>query len=214
MKQKWKIVKGRGPRGLTHREINLKANIMKSVKQLPEPKNHYSSAAEANIDYNGSGWVLFNPAQGDTSQTREGDRCTQTHVSIRGRVVGATTAAGYNSIRIIVFFWKADTGERTPAMDDILQASYLASANAPYAPRVVGQSAKDIQVISDRIYDVSADTNKSQSFHINRKLNKKCYFNATATTGQNQLYMFAISDDGVTAYPRMSFVSNVVFKDV
>lgn len=188
--------------------------VRKEIRNAPEPKNHYTSAAEANIDWNGSGWVLFNPAQGDTSQTREGDRATQMHLSIRGRCVGATSANSYNALRVIVFYWKADTGERTPAMDDVIQASYLASANAPYGPLVVGQSAKDIQIVSDRLYDVAADDKRATSFHINKKINKKCYFNATATTGQNQLYMFVISDDGVTAYPRFSFVSNVTFKDL
>lgn len=192
----------------------VKKIVKKEISKAPETKNHYSSAAEANVDFNGSGWTLFNPAQGVTSQTREGDRCVQTHLSIRGRCISSSTAGGYNAMRVIVFFWRADSGERVPNLDDVLQATYLATAQAPYAPLVVGQSAQDIQIISDRVYDLSPAADVAQSFHINKAINKKTYFNATATTGNNQIYMYVVSDDGATAYPRFSFVSNVSFKDL
>lgn len=210
MKEQWK----KSNRPLSKREANLKANILKSVKRLPEPKNHYSSQALNNVGFGGNIFNLFDPAQGDTSQTREGDRCTCTHVSIRGRVASNLTAGNYNNVRVIVFYWRHDTGERIPVVSDVLQATYASASWTPLGPVVVGEEAKTIQIISDRTYDVSTESNTAQSFHVNMKLNKKVYFNDGATTGRNQLHLLAISDDGVSAYPQFQFISNVQFRDI
>lgn len=199
---------------LTDREKALKKDIISSFKKMPEHKNHYSSQILTTLAYTGDIDNLFNPAQGTTAQTRVGDRCLLTHVSLRGRVVSNLASGTVNTIRVIMFYWKVDTAERTPNMDDILQATYASASWTPYSPVVVGQEAKDIEIISDRTYDVNQDSNAQVSFHINKKLNKKVYFNDNATTGMNQLYLMLVSDDGAVAYPQFEFISNVQYVDI
>lgn len=199
---------------LNQREKSLKKNIIKAVKAMPEPKNHYTSQTPLTISYSGNIFPLCNPAQGDTSQTREGDRCTQVHVSLRGTIISNGVPGDYNLMRVIMFYWKVDSAARLPAMADILQASYAASAITPLSPVVVGQSANDLEILSDRTYSMTEYEGSAINFHINKKLNKKIYFNATATTGKNQLYIMFVSDDGAVSYPSMQFISNVTFKDL
>lgn len=201
-------------RPLSSREVQLKKNIMKSVKRLPEPKNHYSHAVVTTCSFTGNILNLSDMAQGDTAQTREGDRCTITNISVRGRAISNSTLNEYNALRVILFYWKHDTGERAPVPSDVLQATYLGDARAPYAPVVVGEEAKAIQIISDRTYDLNIQSNACQSFHINKKVNKKLFYNDNITSGRNQLHILFISDDGLSAWPAFQFVSNVTFRDI
>lgn len=205
---------GKLRKGLSAREKALKQNILTSVQKMSEPKNHYTSQLLTTLAFTGDIDNLFNPAQGTTAQTRIGDKCLMTQLSLRGRVVSNLASGAVNTIRVIVFYWKVDTAERTPNMDDILQATYAGASWTPYSPIVVGQEAKDLQIISDRTYDVNQDSNAQVSFHINKRLNKQVFFNDNATTGMNQLYVMFVSDDGAVAYPQFEYVCNVQFRDL
>ena len=196
---------------------NLKKEVRTEVKKQlvrsAEPKNHYSSAVLANIDFNGSGWVLSDPAQGTTAQQRVGDKLRATYIDIRGLVTAASGGA-FSTLRVLVFKWKQDTAVAVPALQDVLQNTYLGSALAPLAPLVVGEERSRITILADRTIHPQNNGNYSRGFHIRKKLNFPILFNDNITTGKNQIYMFIVSGDGVTAYPQAEFVSNFTFVDL
>lgn len=199
---------------LTEREKNLKKEIIRQVKNAPEPKHHYSSQSLFSVDFGGNIYNLLDMAQGVTSQQRIGDRAALTHLSLRGRVTNNNSTGTINTIRVIVFIWKVDTAERTPAANDIIQNTYLSASYAPYGPLVVGQERNDIDIISDRTYDLSYNSDTQHSFHLNKRMDRKLYFNAGATTGKNQPHVMFISDDGVTLYPQAEFVCQATIKEL
>lgn len=192
----------------------VRQEIKKQLVKSAEPKNHYTSLASVGITFTGSITGLSNPAQGDTVQQRDGDRLQAKMLTVRGRIMSASTVAGMNAVRMIIFKWKPDSVERTPNMDDILQNAYAGAAWTPYGPVVVGEEARHITILSDRTFKVSYYGNVQENFLIKKKLTHKQYFNDTNTTGSNQIYLMLVSDDGVTAYPSATFVSNFEFVDL
>lgn len=204
------------PRKYNRKSGYVKKTVRKEIKRQivgsAEPKNHYTSASLANIDYSGSLWTLSNPAQGQTAQTRIGDKLHAHHLEIRGLVTCASGGA-YSTLRLVLFKWKDDTAVATPANNDILQNTYLANALAPFAPLTVGEERSHYTILADRTLNVSS-ASASRNFVIKKKLNYPVLFNDNATTGKNQIYLMVISGDGVTAYPQIEWVSNFTFKDV
>lgn len=196
------------------KDIRLKKNILKAVKSLPEPKHHYSSKAETTISYTGGIDDLCNPAQGGTSQEREGDRSLLKEIDIRGRVSTAAVSAGVNALRVIVFKWNVDNADTAPTLAHVLQNTYLGAATAPYAPVVVGQERKDIVILADRTFNLSYYGTPSISFHIKKKIGTRQYFNAGATTSKGSVYIAYVSDDGASLYPSIGYVSQATFVDL
>lgn len=191
----------------------VKKIVKKELVKAAEPKDHYTSAGPSNVDFDGSMWTLSDPAQGDTVQTRDGDRIRATHVDIRG-LVAAASGGSYSTMRLIMFKWKEDTAENVPLPNDILQNTYLGASSAPFAPLTVGEEARKYTVLMDRTFQPNNDGGYSRFFHVNKKLNIPMYFNDTATTGSNQVHLLAISSDGITAYPQIQFVCDFRYVDL
>lgn len=189
------VVLSTHPDSLNKREKKLKRNILKTVKKLPEPKYHYTSQVAITSGSSGNIYKLIDPAQGTTSQERNGDRCTVQHLSLRGRCYSADTTGGVSAIRMIVFKWNVDTAERIPTIANILQATYAASSWTPFSPVVTGQERDDISIIVDKTFNMSYYGETVKGIHVEKKLNHKVYFNAGATTGKNQLHVLFVSGE-------------------
>lgn len=199
----------------TKKDKALEKKIIQKVMKLPEPKHHYSSQILQTVSYTGNMFDLSAMAQGDNAQERIGDRAQLVNISMRGRCVSSTDATSYNTLRVILFIWKAntiDTGAPTPA--ELLQATYAAGSWTPYSPLVVGDNAKSIRVLSDRTYDVARQSGAVKSFHINQKLNSKVYFADGATSGIGKVYCYVVSDDAVTVFPSFEHVTVLKFRDL
>jgi len=130
-------------------------------------------------------------AQGNTIDSREGDRLEPTLLEINSRV---SMSAVTDVARIIVFQWRPDTDAELPTMGKILQIT--GSAQSVYSPYVLNEvdRAKFV-VLKDRTFHSNPDT---LYFHFRCKqtkfMNKYISYNIGVTSGKSQIYVLAFSN--------------------
>lgn len=197
----------------TKKDKALKREIMEAVCQESETKQYLSSAIATNVTNAGvMSASLLQPAQGDAFNERIGDVVNYESVSIRGSLVVASTT---NTIRLVLLKWKVDNSVEAPTYASIMDSGsfYINSANAPNADIIFNKAEKEkFTILYDRTWQLD-QTRNSVAFHIDRKVKGKCYFNTAALTSSHNLYLLSISDDGVTTYPQITYVSEIKYCD-
>lgn len=165
--------------------------VMKEEKKTEELKYFITANASISISAVGQIFGLTNTiAQGTSETQRIGTQITLRNVLTRFDV---THDDSTNVFRIILFRWME---EGTPAVADILQDTTI----VPWLSSLSAKFAKSIQVIYDKSYSMSTNTDANIVGKIFKKLRGNAIWEPTAIgvgRQKGQLYLLAISDSAV-----------------
>ena len=107
--------------------------------------------------------------QGDTDQSREGDRLRLTSIQFRCNIIGADTS---NMVRLIFFQWLIDDTVDVPAPDEILQVSGIGQPWAPLTPYTKDKAGYKFVVIHDETLLTSVNGNLNNFYHFTLPVKK------------------------------------------
>lgn len=196
-----------------HRDTQaVRKAVNKQIQAAQETRQWLTSITSTSVTTAGlMSNTLFSPVQGNTFLNRDGDEVKYDRIRIDGDIVVASTT---NALRTILFKWHQDTAVEVPVALDIVDTRgiYLGAANAPFSDIQFNQAKKKkFTVLSDQLHYVDQG-NQIVRFRIHQKLAGKALFNEGVSTGKNQLFLLAISDDGAVSYPGLAYVSEITFK--
>lgn len=163
-----------------------------------------------NVSNAGSVISLSDVPNNITDLGRDGDQLTIRSLEINYTMYGSGAAPGCT--RLIIFQWFLDT---TPAIGDILlrisgSAEYV---NAPYNH----DKRFHFKILHDRTVGFNADgvVDKTHNYrtYILSFPRDRIQFQGASTTGVNKLYYLTVSDDGLTPFPTLSFMSKLNYSD-
>lgn len=149
-------------------------------------------------------------AQGDNDGTRSGNSVLGQRLLINGNI-SINAAATNTNVRILVIRDKQQVGDGTPAITDVLDASYADYLVAPLNNDTVGR----FDILYDRRFDLHVDTEKATKlFKISRSVNKHVRYNGSAGTDiqKGGLYMIACSSEA-TNTPTYTYYSRFTYTD-
>lgn len=163
-----------------------------------------------NISNAGSVVSLSDVPNNLTDLGRDGDQLTIRSLEVNYTMYGSGAAP--SCMRLIIFQWFLDT---VPTIGDILlrisgSAEYV---NAPYNH----DKRYQFNILHDRRVGFNADgvTDKTHNFrgYILKFSRDRIQYQGTSTTGTNKIYYLTVSDDGLTPFPTISFMSKLNFSD-
>lgn len=183
--------------------------MVKSMVGSKAEHKYYGVSNNTTVDSSGVVYPLFRPTQGDNDSSRDGD-AVELAASEFHYAVGAADAT--NLMRIIVFKWSETT---VPQPQDVIQSSYLGGVTAPLAP-INWDNRSKIKVYHNRLTTMTVSTaSQVQSFDIYYKpVGKPQWTQGSDTDGNNQIYVFAISDSSAGSHPNFEFGSLVSYTDM
>lgn len=195
-------------RGQTAMQKATKAlAIVQKQKRAVEWKYHDRLVTSTNITQLGTVNTLTFVPQGDTNQTRDGDKLQARHLSIRGTLTsnGSKSTA---KVRLIVFRANKENAS------NLLQSEILDN-NDPNSHKSWSDRFRT-KTLLDRTYDLNQQVSGTlvlKSFNFNIKLNDPINFTAGTTAIENGgIYMMYLSDT-VVNMPTIIYQSRLLFTD-
>lgn len=191
-------------------KMMVKRVVNSAIRKNTELK-YYDYATTTSVDYAGTFYQLSAIAQGDTDVQRDGDKLTAKRCRIRGTV---TTGDTTQVFRVICFRWKQNTLSVAPTQTYLL-SPYTSSVQAAYCPMNHDTQA-NMQVLYDKTYVLNSVSKPQLLINISLNLSKlpKVSYDAGSTTnGNNQIYMYVVSDSAVATHPSINFISRLSFVD-
>lgn len=121
------------------------------------------------------------------------------------------TANDFSTMRIII-------GQAlipgTPVVGDIL--ANVGTATAPLSLRRY-QNVKNFRVLHDNLVSINTNDNVSNTYKVfikgNRLIPIEFSTSGTLSITKGDIWILAVSDDGVTTYPSLAYHSRVMFSD-
>lgn len=205
-KRNFKPYKRTGRRRAPYKRLTTRALISRTH----ESKYVQGIIANANATNTGAVTALTMPSQGDTVQSRDGDK-----VQWAGLNGIWTTTAGdtYNLVRFALIQWHPDNAIETPAINTLLQD---VSTYITISPWILDKSKRSkFKVLYEKLAVVNTAGNLTNKYNIRipgKKMGRSIFNNAVQT-GKNTLYYFYISDSGAVTHPTISFSITYRFKD-
>lgn len=156
------------------------------------------------IDNSGDVFTLFNPAQGDAYNERDGDSVKMVRCS--GRLfITQNGSAQKTAFRVIIFRGKQENGNAYTVADILESASHL-------SPKAVHERFRT-KIIFDKLYHMSNNGNSSLVMNYNFKMFGHTQFEAGQATIENGgLYMLLISNES-TNTPTANWWLRTTFTD-
>lgn len=215
----WGGMIGRGI-GLASRALTTKGSMAYKALRLArkvadavnvEYKNFDQAAAATTFDYNGTGYVLNQPAQGSADTQRIGDSIKCQNILIRGNVQGSITAGQLNKCRIILIW---DEQNQIATLADLLELTGV--GNVVFSPKNYDKRFR-CTVLYDQLFLVGTQSGMqafARDFEINLPINKHTQFaSGTTTINTGALKMFVCSDGVATNLPQLHFYSRLTYTD-
>lgn len=195
-----------------------KKQVKSLIRHVQELKYHVTEAIGQQISTTPTIQDLTAITQGDTDQTRDGDR-----LQLAGKIdfrfhlfIGDSS----NVVRVIIFQWHPNS---TPSAGQIL-------LNGPtgvidYLSTYSHDNRQEYRILFDKVYsligdgvaDVSAYTTLTQIVRVYRislkKATKMVQFAAATVDGTNKIYILRVSDSNAIPYPLMGYQAKVFFRD-
>jgi glycosidase len=175
-------------------------------RNLIEWKYFYNYTTSTNTSFSGSLYPLTDVPQGSADSNRQGDAISLKHLEVNYGIYAATQA---NAVRVIIFEWKPQVSSG-PGLSNIL--SLTGSAIVPFSTYTIDQH-QILSILYDATHSVSPTEPLRLGCFKHEFFNRSIQFSSATTTGTSKLFMYVLSDDGVTPYPTHSFVSKIVFTD-
>lgn len=207
MRRRMRRFRKRGGRSVTARTV--RKIVEKRIRRDTEVKYADFNDSGTGVDFSGTFIRVTNIAQGDSDTTRDGDKLTPVYLNVKWKVgVGDST----NIMRVIIFQWKQNILSISPTQAYLL--AQTGSALSPISP-YNWDTRSNFRVLKD--FKVTVDSvNKPQV--VGRtflKLNKleKVAFDAGGTNGNNQIYIYVVSDSGAASHPTWAMTARLAFTD-
>lgn len=205
---KKRIAKGLPQPSLTKKDKRIIATAVAKVNKTIETKNHLTSSALANIDFtNGSVTNLTAIPTAD----RLDNQVDPVSINIVGElIVGGST----NLVRVALIRWKVSNATAPTVADIVDDASiYVGNNRSPLAPlRFEKNQRAKFNVLFDRTYTLH-QSKQNVIFNIKNRCASQMTFDDGLVTQLGALYLMVWSDDGAVAYPKLTYVSQLVYRD-
>lgn len=188
----------------------VKQMIKSSIKSIPNENKFFATSQTGTaVNFSGSTYPLTDVPQGLTDSQRTGDNITLDKLEINVGIYAATQA---NMVRCFVYQWLPSlTAGSPPAASAVLFST--GSALAPFSVNTVDQKPQ-YSVLYDEVVAVSAsEPNRVLRIRLNKFKSRSVQYTGGTTNGCNKLFIVFISDDGVTPYPTVTFMSKLVYHD-
>lgn len=194
-------------RPLGKRQAKAVATIARKQISRTSEWKHYTKNTTINPSTAGSLVDLSEVTQGDGDTNRDGDSIFASSLQVRGVIESADS---FNRVRLIFFQW---TPVSAPALSDLL----ITSAGYEVSSMYNTDKASNYKILSDRTYlvnqDVSGNADVRQIFMKIRINRRKIQYQAGGTTGARKVFLFAISDSGVSSHPTVELVTKLNYRD-
>ncbi len=202
--------KGR-PKDFRHRSTAYKANAAFSMaKKLKDQVGgveykHVDLISAFAPDNDGDLVILNSIAQGDSDQTRDGDKIRMQNLTIRGDVIGNGVSA--DCIRLIIFHDKQNV-ILTP--NDLLAG--ISEISSVHQPKRYDRRFQT-KILFDRTWTVSPDGPRIKCFKKVIKLNINTQYTAGTTTARTGSLKFVLLAIPATASSAFNMVSRLTYTD-
>jgi len=188
--------------------------VANQVRQLVNTEFHYhdTSTTQSPVDYNGDVGSLMDIPQGDGDDERQGDSIRMKNLTMQGMV--EYDAAGSLDNQVVTIMILLDKQNKVSLAADVLEASYIATGIAPFAPKDRDKMYQT-KMLAKRTVSVNADKPLSR-FKINlSNINFHTqYENETTTINTNDLKLLIISNDpSATDGPNITYIARLTFID-
>lgn len=194
-------------RGRRTTRFLTKATFKRWQKKNIELK-YYDYELDSTVDYSGSVFATSLVPQGDGDTTRDGDKICCKALKIHGIIAAADT---WNYVRLIVFVWKP-SAVANPSTGQILVDTGAADAPQSF---YVHDYRKNFTVLWDKTFRVAvSQPNLTIGFKKYIRLKDlNINFITAGTSGQNHIYVMAISDSSAVSHPTVLYKSRLMFTD-
>jgi hypothetical protein len=189
-------------------KAEVRQMIQSSIEQVVEQKVTYTRQ-QGSVDFAG---ITLDLTAGLTRGDGAMDEFTGNIIRPESLKILASWSTGqsHTTARIIVFQWKDAS---VPVAPGILQ--YTGASNAPFSP-LFWTNVPLIHVLYDELTTIFpvAGSFAATNLVINITKMRPISYPVGGTIPQkNGLYMCAITDDGIIAYPQLTFISELRFTD-
>lgn len=181
--------------------------VRRQIAAAQEMKFHDTPIAAGQSSIGGL-YDLTNMGQGDTNETRNGNKIKPRWIDAR---LNVEAADNINTMRLIFFQWHALA---TPTPDEILDPTLVGATWGPFTPIKIPGGM--FRILSDRTYLVENGSGGAVHAKANVRLSpnlRDCEYEGTGTTGPEHVYLLAISDSGVSPHPPLTGVVRVAYTD-
>jgi len=179
------------------------------TRDLLEWKYFSTTVNQANVTFSGTTYALSDVPQGDTDSNRDGDAISLVSLEIS---LGFYASSQVNACRMIVYQWfPALSSGSPPAPSALLLA--VGSALAPFSTHNV-DNYQQYKIIFDKTVALStAEGLRLLNFKIKKFPKRSIQFSGGTTGGSSKLFLLVLSDDGVSSYPLVSYMSKLYYTD-
>jgi hypothetical protein len=199
--------KSKGSEMVTKSQVRSMIRSVVQSRDLLEWKYYAAAANTQNITFSGSLYPLSDVSQGIVDTSRSGDAISLVSLEVNWGIYAGTQA---NAVRIIILQWiPAVLGG--PGLSQVILST--GSALVPFSPYAV-DPYQQLTILYDQVISVSANEPlRVGRFRTKTFPRKSIQFTSGTLTGTNKLFMYVMSDDGVTPYPTFSYGSKIYFTD-
>jgi hypothetical protein len=180
-------------------------NMLKSVNPIVDMKYVDASLGSYQPTYSyGAISSLVVPVQGTSRNQRIGDVVKYKYLHVRGQFYGAVS----HICRMILFTWTPIT---TPSGSDILDATYINTFRAPFAPYNYEQK-QNYHILLDKTHMVSATGAQNDPFDYSLKLKNVARFTTGSSVCSYKIYGLWVQD-GIVTLGTYDMVFRAYFED-
>lgn len=203
------------PKKRLARRIPVKKQVERAVARTI-PSRYKDTDVAITTVYTGGGFYsndLTSFGQGNTVQTREGNKLVPEWLQVNGVVYGDQSASADATLRIRVMLvqWKTNTASKSPVASDIV-------ATTTYINSLYNRDeAGEFKVLADRRFFLAGQPdgipNRARPFKFRIPGSKMLpvKYNAGANTGDNHIFMIAYSEHAVADPPSLQFNARMQF---
>lgn len=174
-----------------------------------EPKYFDTSGVAVAMSSSGFFLSLTSTTNGTTDITRIGDQVELHSMEFRYSV---SVADATNIMRLVIFQWNADDTTDTPSFSKLM-VSGSQTWNSPFNH----DNSSKLTILYDKVLTLATYYPvKHESFLLpldRQPVRKILKYAAGSTTGNNMIYMYAVSDSTATTHPFIDYYARVNFYD-
>lgn len=213
-RRKTGIAKRRYVRKATPKVSKATKTYVKKALTANKEENHAQIRnTTSNISYDSPLLISLSAiAQGNTIETREGDRIQPTRLTMEYIMTPASVAA---ISRFIIFQWKPDDADDAPSMAKILEIT--GTGQAPLSPYIQNHTDRSkFKVLADKLWvpNQTTDFLRHGRLSITKFVNKFINYNEGLTTGKSMIYLLGLSNiQSALTEPTLNHIIYLHWKD-
>jgi len=173
---------------------NIRKIVRKEIKSSAEEKFIDVNLATLTINATAVLTDLFLPLEGPGRENRIGDVCSYKSIEF-AYSLQPISAVNAQMVRVMLIQWKPDSASNAIGIDQILTDTAVNKILSHHQHALRTQ----YNVLYDVVHTLGVVTPEAESRRVYRRVvrippTKKVYFNRSATTGKNKVYLLTVSD--------------------